>query len=184
MCADERLVERVVGHDVAAFELLYRKHYDRLVALVARMTRRAEVAEEVADEAMLVLWRKPQSFRGASRVSTWLCGIAYRLALKRLTRARRQPDLVDLEAVELVDPLSPERVASATERHRLLMRAMAELPPAQLAVVELTFVHGCGYQEIAELLDCPVGTVKTRMFHARLRLKRVLGDGGAEGEDG
>ncbi len=164
----------MIARDVEAFEALYRKHHQRLVRLVTRMTRRAELADEIANEAMLVLWQRAPSFRGASQVSTWLCGIAYRLALKRLDRDRRRPDRVELADATEVDPLSPERVVADGQLHARLQRAVAALPASQQAVIELTFVHGCSYAEIARLLDCPVGTVKTRMFHARARLRHAL----------
>lgn len=174
--SDDALLERIVQRDVDAFEALYRRHHARLAALVRRLTRCAELADEIANEALLVVWQKASSFRRQAQVSTWLCGIAYRLALKRLTRARTTPTTVDLDDAVLVEPISPEHLAVEAERHRRLLAGMARLPAAQRAVIELTFVHGCSYAEIAALLECPVGTVKTRMFHARARLKAVIGD--------
>jgi RNA polymerase sigma factor (sigma-70 family) len=172
---DLRLLHRVIARDVAAFEELYRRHHRRLVALVARLTRRPDIAEDVTNEAMLVLWRRADSFRGAARVSTWLCGIAYRLALKRLGQTQRHEGSVDLDAVELVDPVSPEQRVGEAEMGARLRRAIDDLPPAQRAVIELTFFHGCSQSEIATLLGCPEGTVKSRMFHARQRLRAALG---------
>ena len=170
---DAELMRHVVDRDVVAFEQLYRRHHGRLVALVARLTRRPDLAEDIGNEAMLVAWQRADSFRGAARVSTWLCGIAYRLALKRLGQHRRH-DAVDLDSVELVDPVSVEGRAQDAQIGRLLQAAVAALPPSQRAVVELTFYHGCSQAEIAELLDCPEGTVKSRMFHARQRLRQTL----------
>lgn len=172
--SDEALLERVVARDVRAFETLYRKHHGRLVGLVTRLTRQAELGDEVANEAMLVLWQRASDFRGASRVSTWLCGIAYRLALKRLARDGRRPETVEIAEDHGVDTRSPEHAYAERQRHDRLRRAIAALPPAQRAVVDLTFAEGCSYPEIAELLDLPLGTVKTRMFHARTRLRHAL----------
>jgi len=172
--SDEALLERVVARDVRAFETLYRKHHGRLVGLVTRLTRRAELGDEVANEAMLVLWQRAPDFRGASRVSTWLCGIAYRLALKRLARDSRRPETVEIAEDHGVDTRSPEHAYAEVQSHDRLRRAIAALPPAQRAVVDLTFAEGCSYPEIAELLDLPLGTVKTRMFHARTRLRHAL----------
>ncbi|MEO1089125.1 MAG: sigma-70 family RNA polymerase sigma factor [Pseudomonadota bacterium] len=173
---DLRLLQRVVGGDVEAFDRLYRRHHGRLVGLVTRLTRRPDLAEDVTNEAMLVLWRRADSFRGAARVSTWLCGIAYRLALKRLGQAERHTGSVDLDDVDLVEPTSPETLAGAAQLGRHLRAALDDLAPAQRAVVELTFFHGCSQEEIARLLDCPEGTVKSRMFHARQRLRHILED--------
>ncbi len=171
---DAELMRLVVERDVRAFERLYRRHHARLVGLVVRLTRRPDLAEDIGNEAMLVAWQKADSFRGAARVSTWLCGIAYRLALKRLGQQQRHDGALDIDEVDVADPVSIEGQAQDAQIARLLQTAVAALPAAQRAVVELTFYHGCSQAEIAEMLDCPEGTVKSRMFHARQRLRLAL----------
>ena len=181
---DVELMRLIVAGDVAAFEQLYRRHHARLVALVSRLTRRPDLAEDIGNEAMLVAWQRAASFRGAARVSTWLCGIAYRLALKRLGQAQRHDGAVDIDTVEVADPVSVENRAAEAQLQRILQRAVASLPPPQRAVVELTFYHGCSQAEVAELLECPEGTVKSRMFHARQRLRQTLRHSVGETKEG
>ncbi len=174
--ADEpetRLVARIAAGELPAFESLYRLYHPRLTRFLDRMTRRPGMVEELLDDTMLVVWRRAASYNGRSKVSTWVFGIAYRKALKAL----RQLD----EAVEASgdEPLSPddepERHVGRRQVHALLMRALDGLSAEHRAVVDLTYFHGMGYREIAEVVECPVDTVKTRMFHARRRLRLLLG---------
>jgi RNA polymerase sigma-70 factor (ECF subfamily) len=122
---------------------------------------------------MLVVWNKPESYNGASRLSTWIFAIGYRKALKALSRRDdpQEDPLADRRAS--ADP-SPETELGRRQAQAALLDAMRELSPDHRAVVDLTYFHEIGYREIAEIMDCPVDTVKTRMFYARRHLKRVL----------
>jgi len=171
---DEReLLERVKARDVDAFERLYRMYQPRLARFLINLLKRPQLVEEVLDDTMMVVWETSQSFRGTSKLSTWVFAIAYRKALK--ARAR-WPDPVEDEERDTRasnDPAPDEEL----ERNRIrnaLVSAMAKLSTEQRAVVDLTYFHDLGYREIAEILSCPVDTVKTRMFHARRRLKQTL----------
>ena len=159
--AETRLLAAVAAGERAAFEALYRAYQPRLTRFLGRMTRRPALVEEVLDDTMLVVWRHAGRFNGASKVSTWIFAIAYRTALKALQRLD--------EPVE--DGAAETRAATGPGP---LRRALAALPAAQRAVVELTYFHDIGYREIAAIVDCPVDTVKTRMFHARRRLRALL----------
>ena len=171
---EERLLERIRQRDRGAFEELYRLYAPRLFGYVLRLTRRPDLVEEVTDDVLLVVWRQADRFAGRSRPSTWIFGIAYRKAMKALRRQRRRRD---------TDPL-PEPVRSASEgpegrtlrreRAEALSRALAELSPEQRAVIELTYYQGFSCRETAEALGCPEGTVKTRMYYARRRLRGLL----------
>ena len=153
---DARLLHRIAGGDRRAFEELYRRYHPRLTRFVSNFLRRPDLVEEVVDDTLLAVWRRPTGYSGGSTVSTWIFAIAYRQALK----ARRRID----EAVE--DKQAETRAA--------LLAAMGTLSSDHRAVVDLTYFHEIGYREIAEIMSCPVDTVKTRMFHARRCLKKAL----------
>jgi RNA polymerase sigma factor (sigma-70 family) len=129
--------------------------------------------EEVLNDVMLAIWKGAASFDGRSRPSTWIFGIAYHKALKALARQPREAD-EETERPEPVDWEEPESLAVRRELATVLGRALGALSPDQRAVVELTYYYGLAYQEISEIVGCPVNTVKTRMFHARRRLKELL----------
>jgi RNA polymerase sigma factor (sigma-70 family) len=170
--------------DLRAFEELYAGYYRRLFGFALRVTRRAELVEEIVNDVLLAVWREAGRFDGRSRVSSWIFGIAWRQSLKALERDRRRTAL-EAEAARDLDHFDPspgpERAAEARESSGALRRALAALSPEQRAVVELTFFEGLSYPEIAGILDCPVNTVKTRMFHARRRLRELLPTSGAAG---
>ena len=177
---DELLLERVAGKDRNAFQELYQRYYQRLFGYIYKVMRRPELVEEAVNDTLLAVWQGARSFDGRSRPSTWILGIAHRQALKALTRQRRRDRDAGLEPADFAPAPAdgPEHLAAHRELASSLGRALAQLPPEQRAVVELTYFHGCSYPEIAEVLDCPVNTVKTRMFHARRRLRGLLADSG------
>jgi RNA polymerase sigma-70 factor (ECF subfamily) len=176
---EHALVRRVASGDRTAFEALYRAYYRRLMRFLFRITRRADLVEEVLNDAMLVVWQKAASFHGDSRVSTWIFGIAYRKALKALERAGRARVLVgDQELPRLAAPDSPIEEA---ELQDWLSNGLDHLSAEQRMVVESVYYLGLSYNDIAEIAGCPIGTVKTRMFHARRRLKDLLPPLGSSG---
>lgn len=168
------LLKRIAGKDRKAFEALYHQYYRRLFAYLLKLTRRADLVEEVLNDVMLAVWNGAAGFDGRSRPSTWVFGIAYHKAMKAMAR-RGAAATEDPEAApEPVDYEEPESLMARRELATTLGRALDALPAEQRAVVELTYYYGLPYQEIAEILGCPVNTVKTRMFHARRRLKELL----------
>lgn len=171
---DGELVRLVGGGDRLAFQALYRAYFPRLARFLDRMTRNVPLLEEIVNDTMLVVWQKASSYDGSSKVSTWIFGIAYRQALKAL-RGLDEP-LEEAPDVAGEEWHEPEYALAALQLQRGVGRALDALPLEQRAVVCLTYYHGMAYQEIAETLSCPVNTVKTRMFHARLRLKDMLSD--------
>ncbi len=168
------LLRRVAAKDRKAFEALYHLYYRRLFGYLLKITRRAELVEEVLNDVMLAIWKGAASFDGRSRPSTWIFGIAYHKALKALARQSHQEPGDETERPEPVDQEEPESLAVRRELATVLGRALGALPPDQRAVVELTYYYGLAYQEISEIVGCPVNTVKTRMFHARRRLREML----------
>lgn len=171
---DLALLARIREGDGSAFEQLYRLYHPRLSRFLLALIRRPTLVEEVLDDTMMVVWSRPDSFHGASKLSTWIFAIAYRKAMKGL---RQQDEAVeDKDAENRVSlEAGPDDTSGRARIHRLLVQATAELSAAHRAVVDLTFFHELSYREIADILDCPVDTVKTRMFHARRHLRKRLG---------
>ena len=170
---DRELIARVAARDLQAFERLYRLYQPRLTRFLTTLLRRPQLIEEVLDDTMMVVWQSADRFRGSSKPSTWIFAIAYRKAHK--AKARWPDPLEDPEFDTRVseDP-APDEELGHQRLHETLIKAMDQLSVDHRAVVDLTYFHGLGYREIAEIVDCPVDTVKTRMFHARRRLRQAL----------
>jgi RNA polymerase sigma factor (sigma-70 family) len=170
---DAQLIGRIAQKDLRAFEELYRTYHPRLSRFLMRLVRRSHIVEEVLNDTMLVVWNQPQRYNGASKVSTWIFAIAYRKALKA---RRRQDDPVEDKHAELraSAEAGPEQQLGRRQVKELLAGAINKLSVDHRAVVDLTYFHEIGYREIAEIMGCPVDTVKTRMFHARRHLRDKL----------
>jgi RNA polymerase sigma factor (sigma-70 family) len=169
------LIERVAGKDPAAFELLYRGYSPRLRRFLERVTRRPQIVEEILNDTMLVVWRKASTFNLRSKASTWIFGIALRRALKALKGVDDPLDFDPEESPDLVGA-GPEAAMHLHETRARVALALRALSPDHRAVIELTYYEGRSCAEIARILRCPVNTVKTRMFHARRRLRQSLAD--------
>lgn len=167
------LLVRIGEGDKRAFEILYRAYHPRLSRFIAAILRRPHMVEEVLNDAMLVVWRRPEGYNGKSKVSTWILAIAYRRALKALSRVDDPVEDRDADTRPSQEA-GPEQQLARSEVRSALRTAMGELSPQHRAVVDLTYFHEAGYREIAEIMNCPVDTVKTRMFHARRHLKAKL----------
>jgi RNA polymerase sigma-70 factor (ECF subfamily) len=167
------LFARLRNGERSAFEALYRRYRPRLSRFLLSLTRRRQIIEEVLDDTMMVVWSRPETFSGASRLSTWIFAIAYRKMLKALRRIDEPIDDAGAESRASLDP-APDQQLDRDRLHDLLLAAMDKLSPNQRAVVDLTYFHEMSYRDIAEIMDCPEETVKTRMFHARRHLRRIL----------
>ena len=164
---DLALLERIADGDRAALEEIYLLYHARVFKFVFRLTRSYTAADELVNDIMLVVWDKAASFRGDSKVSTWIFGIAYKQAMRRLTRKRMKNRL-------LSDVDEPHDDRNMAETRDWIERGLLELPAAQQLTVILVFYHGLTYEETARVTNCPVNTVKTRMYHARRKLKQYL----------
>jgi len=170
---ESRLIARIATQDRRAFEQLYRIYHPRLTRFLFNILRRPHLVDEAVNDTLMVVWKRPEAFNGTSKVSTWIFAIAYRVALK--ARSRHDEPVEDLQAEARPSPAAgPEQEFSQRQSQEILSAAMAQLSAEHRAVVDLTYFHEAGYREIAEILDCPVGTVKTRMHHARRHLKGML----------
>jgi RNA polymerase sigma-70 factor (ECF subfamily) len=167
-----RLVSRTAAGELRAFEELYRIYYPRLTRFLDRVIRRPGIVEEVLNDTMLVVWLRADGYNGSCKVSTWIFAIAYRKALKALQRF--DEPLAEDESPAADDGPGPEEQAGRWQLREALTKALDGLSAEHRAVVDLTYFHGLGCREIADIVGCPVDTVKTRMFHARRKLKTLL----------
>jgi RNA polymerase sigma-70 factor (ECF subfamily) len=179
--AERALLESIASGDRGAIAELYAAYQPRLFRFVYRLTRSHSTTEELINDIMLAIWRGARNFRGDSKPSTWIFGIAYRQALKRLSR--KKLSIAPYFDVDLVADSS----GRSFEQEDWVHRGLDALPPAQRLAVELVFYLGLSYEEVATVTDCPVNTVKTRMFHARRKLREQLQDSASaadpQGED-
>lgn len=167
----ELLVRIAEKREQAAFRELYGIYYQRLTRLLSRMSMRREDVEEVVNDTFWVVWTKARDFRGASQLSTWIIGIAYRRALNTLRRERLRP--VGTEPIG-EDIAAVASSAQGEERSQWIKHGLDKLPLEQRMALELAYTLGHSCEEIATILDCPVNTVKTRLFRARETLKQIL----------
>ncbi len=172
---DTDLIRRICASDHAAFEIFYRRYYQRLFRFAYRVTRRLDVIEEVINDVMFVVWNKASTFNHEAKVSTWILGIAYKKCLKSVSE-KIQSEHVSLDEFEELIPAANDKALQCIELEDWLEVALSRLSPEQRAVLELTYHHGLHYSEIAELLGCPENTVKTRVFHARKKMQSLMVD--------
>lgn len=167
---DRALLQRMAAGDREALATLYRGYHGRLCRFLSRLTRRQDIIEEVVNDCFWIAWQHAGDFRGDARASTWLMGIAYRCGLKALRQKGDEPieDSVLSELDRGTDP-NEDR-----ELRDLLGKALEHLTADQRVVVELVYGVGHSLNEVAAIVQCPVGTVKARLFHARVKLLNVL----------
>jgi RNA polymerase sigma factor (sigma-70 family) len=171
--SEVRLIALIEGGDRHAFAQLYRAYFPRLARFLDRMTRNPALIEEIINDTMLVVWQRAATFNHSSKVSTWIFAIAYRKALKGI-RALDEPVESDPDHEPGAPECEPEVALSLQQLQYTVAQALDALPHVQRTVVNLAYYHGMGYEEIAAIMDCPVNTVKTRMFSARNRLAGLL----------
>lgn len=168
---EQALMRQVAAGDRAALAALYRDYHRRLSRFLGRLTRRADIIEEVINDSFWIVWQKAAGFRGDSRVSTWIMGIAYRCALKSLRQHGPEPIATDEEQGEVFATNDPH---AEHELRDWVSKGMGRLPAEQRLVLELAYGGGHSIEEIASIMQCPEGTVKARMFHARMKLRNLL----------
>jgi RNA polymerase sigma-70 factor (ECF subfamily) len=178
--SDRELVERVAGGDRAAVRLLFMRHHARIYRFVARQTGSEMMADDIANEVFLELWRQAPAFQGRSEVSTWLLGIARFKALSAL-RKKKEVEIDEEAAAAVPDTADTPEVAVMKDDKATALRGMVNaLPEEHRTVIDLAYYHSKSVAEIAEILEIPVATVKTRMFYARKKLGEALQAAGFE----
>jgi len=179
---DEQLVARAQQGDRMAFDLLVRKYQYKLIKLVSRYVSPAD-APDVAQEAFIKAYRAVDGFKGNSAFYTWLYRIAINTAKNYLVARSRRPasqdiDVADAEAYGISDQLTsqdtPEQLALSEEIRDTVAATIAALPPDLRTAIVLREVEGLSYEEIAEAMECPVGTVRSRIFRARAAVDEKL----------
>ena len=174
--SDLALIRRVQQGDRSAFDLLVIKYQHKILKLIMRYVRDSSEALDVAQEAFLKAYRAAPSFRGDSAFYTWLYRIAINTAKNHLVAAGRRPthfnlDLQDPEQSEVLADLreldTPEGLAQSDEIHEAVNKAIGDLPEELRTAILLRELEGMSYEEIAQTMDCPVGTVRSRIFRAR-----------------
>jgi len=182
--SDKKLVERVQKGDKGAFDLLVLKYQHKIVNLIMRYVRDPELALDIAQEAFIKAYRALPRFRGDSAFYTWMYRIAVNTAKNHLAAQRRRPmdielDLQDPEQYDLHAKLketdTPEGVALSNELQETVERAIAALPEDLRTAIILRELEGMSYEEIAETMECPVGTVRSRIFRARDAIGKKVG---------
>lgn len=167
--AEADRLRAVAGGDREALAWLYRRYQRRLARFLARLTRRADIVDEAINDVFCVVWQRADDFRGEARVSTWIMGIAYRCALKALRQHGGDP--VEESHAKLHVPDDPFLLHEVAD---WVDKALRHLVPDQRMAIELAYGGGHSLEEIAAIMDCPVSTVKARMFHARVKLRHLL----------
>jgi len=173
---DNELLACVNERDTAAFHVLYCRYFSYLRRFLARLGQRDDSIDELINDIMLVVWERASSFNGTSKVSTWILGIAYNKSLKAAATHGARPQHLDLDEAEPLLPGVACQGIRGVEGDDWMGKALALLSEEQRAVMELTCVHGLHYQEIAQILGCPENTVKTRMYHAKKKLKCLFAE--------
>lgn len=170
------LLDRIAAGNQSALEDFYHAYEHSVYRYAYLRLNDPHEAADILNEVMLEVWHGAERFEGRSRVSTWLLGIARHKILDHLRR--RRPDITDLDAeeaeIEDADSPGPLDLSAAAEQAEEVRRCLQELSDRQREVVYLTYYQGLSYPEIAAIADCPEGTVKTRMYHARKVLLRCL----------
>ena len=187
MSTDEELVARSRGGDLDSFNQLVLRWERPIYALAYRVIGREEDARDVAQETFLRAFRALSGFKGQAKFSSWLYRITLNLCRDWIRRERRAPVAQAPEGIDLIEMASEaepvessEDLVARRELGRAVARAMASLPDDQRTAIVLKEYHGLTFQEIAELLDCPLSTVKTRLYQGLTVLRRQLAEAGVE----
>lgn len=180
---DSALVERVQQGDKGAFDLLVRKYQHKVIGLVSRYVKNQSESEDIAQEAFIRAWRAIGSFRGESAFYTWLYKIAVNTAKNHLVAMGRRPPTDDIAIDDAVyvpgadrmqETATPERELMRQEIEQTVFSTVQSLPEELRTAITLREVDGLSYEEIAEAMGCPIGTVRSRIFRAREAIDEKL----------
>ena len=173
---DQELVRRVQRGDSAAFDLLVRKYQHRIAALIGRYIADWSECQDVAQDTFIRAYRAIGNFRGDAQFYTWLHRIAVNTAKNHLVAHKRRPPTDDIDVgdaeqfdsgIRLRDTDTPDRELARQQMEQVVMRAVDALPEELRTAITLREVEGLSYDEIAQRMDCPIGTVRSRIFRAR-----------------
>ncbi|WP_396588990.1 RNA polymerase sigma factor RpoE [Bermanella sp. R86510] len=183
MDSDEQLVARVKKGDKRAFDLLVLKYQHKIMSLISRYINDATEVQDVAQEAFIKAYRALKNFRGDSQFYTWLYRIAVNTAKNYLVSQGRRPPQQDIDvddaeqfnpSASLKDVASPDRLLARDELKSVVFEAMEALPDELRTAINLRELEGMSYEEISEVMDCPIGTVRSRIFRAREAIDKAM----------
>jgi RNA polymerase sigma-70 factor, ECF subfamily len=167
---DEILIGRIAGGDRLAMQALYARHHVKVFRFVLRLVRNEAFAQDLINEVFLDVWRQANRFEGRSAVSTWILAIA---RFKALSSVRRRKDAaLDEEAAEAIEDQAdtPDIALQKKDTGEILRQCLTKLSPDHREIIDLVYYHEKSVEEVAEIVDIPENTVKTRMFYARKKL--------------
>jgi RNA polymerase sigma-70 factor, ECF subfamily len=170
---DIELLQRIAAREETALRELYAAYGQRLYAYALRLTDSPATAEDVVQDTLVAVWQSADRFRGEGRVLAWLLGIVHHTAM-RVLRHVSQPISDEMEELLPASVDSPEEHVQAKEQSQWVQRGLQSLSAEHRAVLELVFYQGLSLNEVAEVCDCPVGTIKSRLSYARKYLRGIL----------
>lgn len=177
---DKDLMARIVARDQTAMSTLYSRHHVRLYRFLVRLVRNEAMAEELMNEVFMECWRKADSFEGRSAVSTWMMTIAHNRAVS-LMRKRSEASLDEDYAAQIPDSEdTPEVVSQKRSKAEVMRTCMEKLSSEHREIIDLVYYHDKSVAEVADIVEIPVNTVKTRMFYARKKLAELMRDAGLD----
>ncbi|MCS6903346.1 MAG: sigma-70 family RNA polymerase sigma factor [Candidatus Bipolaricaulota bacterium] len=172
-------VHQIAQGDEKAFEKLFRCYASRIFRFAMSYLNDRSHAEEVVQETMIAVWKSAKDFQEQSQVSTWVLGIARNKALDRARVRQREPELLREKFDRRASAhATPEQIAQREIHIERVRAALEKLSPEHREVMLLAFYNDLSYAEIAQILGCPEGTVKSRVYYAKEQLKKILNEGG------
>ena len=181
--SDLALIQEIADENKEAFKTLYNRYIRQVYSYIYKLTKDNKLSEEIANDVFFDVWNGASKFQGKSKVLTWIFGIAHN---KTMNEFRKKKDIaVDPEEFnkEVSTDMGTEELIMKKDRDEQMKTALDQLTPEHRTVVELTFLQGLSYSEIAEIMNCPVNTVKTRMHYAKEKLKDIFTNLGISAEE-
>jgi RNA polymerase sigma-70 factor (ECF subfamily) len=181
--SDQQLVQRVQKGDKQAFDLLVLKYQHKIMSLISRYINDHSEVQDVAQEAFIKAYRALKNFRGDSQFYTWLYRIAVNTAKNYLVSQGRRPPAQDVDvsdaehyahATSLKDIATPEQILARDELNTVVFAAMEKLPEELRTAIRLRELEGLSYEDIGEVMQCPIGTVRSRIFRAREAIDKAM----------
>lgn len=172
-------VRQIAQGDEEAFEKLFRCYALRIFRFALGYLNDGSLAEEVVQETMIAVWKGAKHYKEQSQVSSWILGIARNKALDRARARQREPELLQEKLDRRASSrATPEQIAQRETQIERVRRALEKLSPEHREVMLLAFYNDLSYSEIAQILNCPEGTVKSRVYYAKEQLKKILSEDG------
>ena len=171
---DDVLVARFNAGDDSAFDVLYLRYRDRLRGVMSRFASDIADADDLVQEVFIKALRALPRFRGDCKFYTWLYQIGVNTGIK--FKQRRNEEYTNFEGLDIETEIGPERIQSLTEQKQQTMRALGNLAPPLCQALLLNVVHGLEYADVSNVLDCPLGTVRSRISRARSLMAEALGE--------